>query len=145
MPPNPKDPPAYLPGSVFGTTPTVIGASDSPANGAVTVYDNNSKVADSIEWKWDFVLAWPPPRPKRATTGTYSVKPTPSGRGTPAAPSRRPGKDAKGNILTSWTPGAAAGVTAPGKWNVNIPRPVPLLTAGDLFNEALKKQTYTTK
>jgi hypothetical protein len=145
-PPNPKDPPTYLLGSLVGTNATVVGVSDSPASSAVTVYSNNSKVADHIEWQWDFALSVAAATTQQGYDGYLFREAEAVWEWNASGAIAQTGKDAQGNIMTAWTPDAAAGVTVPPRgWNVDFTRPVPLLTNGDLFNQVLRKQTYTTK
>ncbi|HVS36080.1 MAG TPA: hypothetical protein VMS17_10910, partial [Gemmataceae bacterium] len=144
---NPPKPANYLPGRLYGTDPTVIGANDNPLARAITVYDNNTQVAASVDNEISFTL--------NVAAATYDEMPYDGllfreavayWSWNASGDIMQNGKDGN-NILTSWTPSAAAGVKQPakGKWDVDIARPVPLLTGGDLLNEALKKQTYTTK
>ncbi len=146
------NPPTYLPGSVYlanvgAGNPTVIGASDNPRAVAITVYDKNTQVARRFFYKIQFTLNVAASTTQKGYDMDLFREASADWSWDASGAIAQTGKDNNGNILTSWTPSTVAGVTPPGKagWNTNITLPVPLLTGGDLLNDAFQKQTYTTK
>lgn len=146
------NPPTYLPGSVYlanvgAGNPTVIGASDNPRAVAITVYDKNTQVARCFFYKIQFTLNVAASTTQKGYDMDLFREASADWSWDASGAIAQTGKDNNGNILTSWTPSTVAGVTPPGKagWNTNITLPVPLLTGGDLLNDAFQKQTYTTK